>query len=128
MNKSYDSRAWPVQWWNFANVSDGGQWALAVAASTDPRGPFELVTAPVAMTHTFIGDFTVFVDEDDNSTAWLFIRLGSNRRWVNFSCHALIRRLRDSQTPRKRMDPSSMASGLLSRRFCGDEAAATITF
>jgi len=124
----YDSRAWPVQWWNFANESDGGQWALAVATSIDPLGPFELVTAPVAMTHTFIGDFTVFVDEEDNSTAWLYYTTWEQSTLGQLFLSRLDSTFTRLADPRKRMDPSSMASGLLSRRFCGDEAAATITF
>jgi hypothetical protein len=58
-------------WWNFANASSGGQFALAVAAGPTPLGPFAVVAAPVAMPHSFIGDFTVFID-DDNETAWVY--------------------------------------------------------
>jgi hypothetical protein len=60
-------------WWNFANATSGGQWALAVASSASPLGPFSLVAAPVVMPHDFIGDFTVFVDAvGANSTAWIY--------------------------------------------------------
>jgi hypothetical protein len=58
--------------WNFANTTDStGQWALAVARSASPLGPFELVAAPIAMPHDFIGDFTIFVDVADD-TAWVY--------------------------------------------------------
>lgn len=63
--------AW-VLWWNFANVSDEGQWALAVAQAAGPLGPFELVAAPVSMPHEFIGDFTLFSDEAGDGAAWLY--------------------------------------------------------
>ena len=60
--------------WNFANATDGGggQFSLAVASAGDPLGPFSLVAAPIDMPHAFIGDFTVFVDEAENATAWVY--------------------------------------------------------
>lgn len=65
--------AW-VLWWNFANNTKG-QYSLAVATAPHPLGPFTLVAAPVSMPHTFIGDFTVFVDEPSSSNAteaWVY--------------------------------------------------------
>ena len=61
-------------WWNYANVSSGGQFALAVASGPGPLGPFTLVSAPAVMPHVFIGDFTIFVDfpESVNATAWVY--------------------------------------------------------
>ena len=62
-------------WWNYDNASAGGQYSLAVAQSAaGPLGPFELVAAPVAMPHTFIGDFFVFIDpaSPNGTSAWLY--------------------------------------------------------
>jgi len=69
--------AW-LLWWNFGPPGSGeDQWALAVARSASPLGPFELVAAPVALPHAFIGDFTVFVDA--GAVAWVYYTTWAER-------------------------------------------------